>query len=260
MPPAPRCCTTLTSRSPARCARSRARCTAPPAGQLPVGRPPAGPTIEREPGAAGTSGGQRAASAHLGAARWEHGGVVDQPIEQRGNRRSSRQASAVDAPARIRLPLWPSTAASGRFHRSATPSSASPTAALYAEELMGEEGFSLGLVAALPPRASRRRSSDARIWDLPRPVAPSRTTRSPAATCGCTSCSPTRTPSADLGHRPPPGARQRRRPDLVRRSPTKPSPLYRNAIGDECVYIESGRGAVETDVRRAAVSRPATTS
>ena len=26
----------------------------------------------------------------------------------------------------------------------------------------------------------------------------------------------------------------------------KPSPLYRNAIGDECVYIESGRGTVET--------------
>src|ERR671910_512472 len=25
-----------------------------------------------------------------------------------------------------------------------------------------------------------------------------------------------------------------------------PSPLYRNAIGDECVYVESGSGAVET--------------
>ena len=25
-----------------------------------------------------------------------------------------------------------------------------------------------------------------------------------------------------------------------------PSPLYRNAIGDECVYIESGHGTVET--------------
>ena len=27
---------------------------------------------------------------------------------------------------------------------------------------------------------------------------------------------------------------------------SKPSPLYRNAIGDECVYIESGHGVVET--------------
>ena len=27
---------------------------------------------------------------------------------------------------------------------------------------------------------------------------------------------------------------------------TDPSPLYRNAIGDECVYVESGTGTVET--------------
>ena len=27
---------------------------------------------------------------------------------------------------------------------------------------------------------------------------------------------------------------------------TDPSPLYRNAIGDECVYVESGSGVVET--------------
>ena len=27
---------------------------------------------------------------------------------------------------------------------------------------------------------------------------------------------------------------------------TGPSPLYRNAIGDECVYVESGTGTVET--------------
>ena len=43
--------------------------------------------------------------------------------------------------------------------------------------------------------------------------------------------------------RPPAGARQRRRADLLRRSADAPSPLYRNAIGDECVYVESGQRA-----------------
>ena len=30
------------------------------------------------------------------------------------------------------------------------------------------------------------------------------------------------------------------------------SPLYRNAIGDECVYVEAGAGTVRDRVRRAA--------
>ncbi len=34
-----------------------------------------------------------------------------------------------------------------------------PDGGLYSEELMGEEGFSVRLLAALPPRASRRRWS-----------------------------------------------------------------------------------------------------
>ena len=42
------------------------------------------------------------------------------------------------------------------------------------------------------------------------------------------------------------GPGQQRRPDRVRRDRHRPSPLYRNAIGDECVYVESGSGVVET--------------
>ena len=39
-----------------------------------------------------------------------------------------------------------------------------------------------------------------------------------------------------------------------------PSPLYRNAIGDECVYVESGAARRRDRVRRARRRRPATTS
>ena len=47
-------------------------------------------------------------------------------------------------------------------------------------------------------------------------------------------------------HRTSIGAGQCGRADLVRRSPSKPSPLYRNAVGDECVYVEDGAATVET--------------
>ena len=40
----------------------------------------------------------------------------------------------------------------------------------------------------------------------------------------------------------------------------EPSPLYRNAIGDECVYVECGSGVVRDGVRRAAGVDRATTS
>ena len=41
---------------------------------------------------------------------------------------------------------------------------------------------------------------------------------------------------------------------------TDPSPLYRNAIGDECVYVESGTGHRRDRLRRRAPTAPATTS
>ena len=39
----------------------------------------------------------------------------------------------------------------------------------------------------------------------------------------------------------------------------RPSPLYRNAVGDECVYVESGAATVETGLRRAGRRPRATT-
>ena len=39
----------------------------------------------------------------------------------------------------------------------------------------------------------------------------------------------------------------------------RPSPLYRNAVGDECLYVEAGTATVETIVRRARRRPPATT-
>ena len=40
----------------------------------------------------------------------------------------------------------------------------------------------------------------------------------------------------------------------------QPSPLYRNAIGDECVYVECGAGVVETVFGALDGRRRATTS
>ena len=56
------------------------------------------------------------------------------------------------------------------------------------------------------------------------------------------------------------GARQQRRPDRVRRHrDATPSPYYRNAIGDECVYVESGRRHRRDRVRGREPTGPATT-
>ena len=59
---------------------------------------------------------------------------------------------------------------------------------------------------------------------------------------------------------PPAGARQRRRAHLVRRGGDSPAPCYRNGIGDECVYVERGRGARRDGLRRVRRRARATTS
>jgi homogentisate 1,2-dioxygenase len=117
---------------------------------------------------------------------------------------------------------------------------------LYHEELMGEEGFSsdssllyhVGVPSGIV---------DSRVWELP---------------------DQTRTPNHPLKPRhlklhglfPEPGDGAGACPVEGRRmvlgnndvrigyvvTGTEPSPLYRNAIGDECVYVESGSGLVET--------------
>jgi homogentisate 1,2-dioxygenase len=115
---------------------------------------------------------------------------------------------------------------------------------LYAEELMGEEGFSSDS-SLLYHRGIPSAMSDARVWDLPdRSTTPNHPLR------------PLHLKLHDLFLDQDPGqtdhVRGRR---LVLGNAdvricyvagAKPSPLYRNAIGDECVYIESGHGTVET--------------
>jgi homogentisate 1,2-dioxygenase len=117
---------------------------------------------------------------------------------------------------------------------------------LYYEELMGEEGFSSDS-SLLYHRGVPSAIVDSQVWELP---------------------DQTRTPNHPLKPRhlrlhtlfPEPGAGGGACPVEGRRlvlgnndvrigyvvTGTEPSPYYRNAIGDECVYVESGSGVVET--------------
>src|SRR3954452_25175652 len=121
-----------------------------------------------------------------------------------------------------------------------------PDGGLYYEELMGEEGFSSDsslLYHAGVPSAI----VDSQVWDLPdlstaanHPLKPRHLKLHDLVPTGST---------AGVGADP---VTHRRlilgNPD-VRISyvvATDPSPLYRNATGDECVYVESGTGTVET--------------
>ena len=109
----------------------------------------------------------------------------------------------------------------------------------------GRGGLLLRLLAALPPRRARRRSSTAEVWELPDQTPDAQPPAQAAAPQAARPVRRRRTPTRSTG--PPAGARQQRRPDLATSSPAPtPSPYYRNAIGDECVYVESGSGAVET--------------
>ena len=116
-----------------------------------------------------------------------------------------------------------------------------PDGHLYREELMGEEGFSSDS-SLLYHRGVPSAIVASEVWELPdqtrtpnHPLKPRHLklhdlrdrprTRSPAAGwCSATTTS---------------GSRY-----VV--TGTDPSPYYRNAIGDECVYVESGTGTVET--------------
>jgi homogentisate 1,2-dioxygenase len=119
-----------------------------------------------------------------------------------------------------------------------------PDGTLYAEELMGEEGFSSDS-SLLYHKGIPSASSGARTWDLPdltttpnHPLRPIHL-RLPELFKG--------TDPVDIDHVT--GRRLVLANADVRISyavGSNPSPLYRNATGDECVYIEAGRGTVET--------------
>ena len=111
---------------------------------------------------------------------------------------------------------------------------------LFREELMGEEGFSSDS-SLLYHRGVPSAITDSQVWELPdqsrtpnHPLKPRHLTLHDLATGEC----------PVEGRRMVLGNNDVRIGYVV--TGTEPSPLYRNAIGDECVYVESGTGTVET--------------
>jgi homogentisate 1,2-dioxygenase len=121
-----------------------------------------------------------------------------------------------------------------------------PKGRLYHEELMGEEGFSsdssllyhVGVPSGIV---------DSQIWELPDQ---SRTPNHPLKPRHLVLHSLFPEPGQGVGACPVEGRRLVLGNNDVRINyvvtGTGPSPYYRNAIGDECVYVESGAGVVET--------------
>lgn len=111
---------------------------------------------------------------------------------------------------------------------------------LFREELMGEEGFSSDS-SLLYRRGVPSAIVDSQVWELPDQ---SRTPNHPLK--------PRHLKLHDLetGSCPVEGRRLVLGNNDVRIAyvvtGTDPSPLYRNAIGDECVFVEAGSGTVET--------------
>ena len=114
---------------------------------------------------------------------------------------------------------------------------------LYYEELMGEEGFSSDS-SLLYHRGVPSAIVDSQVWDLP---AQTTSANHPLR--------PRHLKLHDLfddkgeGRDPVTGRRLVLGNGDVRISyvvAAEASPLYRNAVGDECVYVESGSGVVET--------------
>ena len=111
---------------------------------------------------------------------------------------------------------------------------------LFREELMGEEGFSSDS-SLLYHRGVPSAITDSTVWDLPdqtrtpnHPLKPRHLRLHSLETATC----------PVEGRRLVLGNNDVRIGYVV--TGTDPSPLYRNAIGDECVYVESGAGTVET--------------
>ena len=130
-----------------------------------------------------------------------------------------------------------------------------PDGSLYAEELMGQEGFSsdssllyhrhlpTAIVAAEEFDPARLHPGAEPAAQAAPPAHPQARRRPAPTRCSAGStCSPTTTCriSYVLADRP--------------------SPLYRNAIGDECLYVESGTAAGRVDRSACWTRWPATTS
>ncbi|PKH43793.1 homogentisate 1,2-dioxygenase [Nocardioides alpinus] len=111
---------------------------------------------------------------------------------------------------------------------------------LFREELMGEEGFSSDS-SLLYHRGVPSAITDSQVWDLPDQ---SRTPNHPLKPRHLKLHDLRTGPCPVEGRRLVLGNNDVRIGYVV--TGTDPSPLYRNAIGDECVYVESGTGTVET--------------
>ncbi|HEU4336096.1 MAG TPA: homogentisate 1,2-dioxygenase domain-containing protein [Nocardioides sp.] len=116
---------------------------------------------------------------------------------------------------------------------------------LFREELMGEEGFSSDS-SLLYRRGVPSAITDSQVWELPdqtrtpnHPLKPRHLKLHDLAF-----------PDSGAGACPVEGRRLVLGNNDVRLTyvvtGTEASPLYRNAIGDECVFVESGTGVVET--------------
>ncbi len=115
--------------------------------------------------------------------------------------------------------------------------------ALRYEELMGEEGFSSDS-SLLYHRGVPSAIVDSQVWDLPdltttpnHPLKPRHLKLHELVSTSST------TIDAVTGRRLVLGNGDVRISYVVA---TEPSPLYRNAVGDECVFVEAGSGTVET--------------
>jgi len=116
-----------------------------------------------------------------------------------------------------------------------------PDGGLYAEELMGVEGFSAES-ALLYHRHAPTAILDSALWEAPgdapttanRPLLPRHlvTHKLDAGPADAVTGRQLLLANADVR--------------LGYVAATVPSPLYRNAVGDECVYVEAGAGTVET--------------
>jgi homogentisate 1,2-dioxygenase len=117
---------------------------------------------------------------------------------------------------------------------------------LYREELMGEEGFSSDS-SLLYHRGVPSAIVDSQVWELPDQ---SRTPNHPLKPRHLRLHSLFPDPGDGAGACPVEGRRLVLGNNDVRLTyvvtGTTPSPLYRNAIGDECVFVEDGSGTVET--------------
>ncbi len=117
-----------------------------------------------------------------------------------------------------------------------------PEGGLYYEELMGEEGFSSDS-SLLYHRAIPSAIVDATPWEPPSAATEPNAPLLPRHLRLHELFTETTTADAVTGRRLVLGNAEVRISYVVAGAP---SPLYRNAVGDECVYVESGSAVVET--------------